>query len=150
MLNSLLILGSTYSTIKKANKLFAIIWIIYMLLTSNFKTGLIFIIMNFISFTIVFIFGKIFENKYSNTIISIFSILIWSIIVDIICYFIYPQFTMRQNILMYIGNGILFNYKYAVSNALFIGTINAMLFLRNKFIGYRRKYGEYKRFNKIL
>jgi len=120
MLNSILMLGSIYKYNKKLNIIFAAAWIIYMLIGSNFKTGLIFTIMNFISFFLVFVIGKIFKGKYSNKIVSIFSVLIWSVIIDIICYFLYPQFTMGQSILMYIENGILFNYKYVGYNILVV------------------------------
>ena len=123
MLNSLLMLGSTYNKNKKTNIIFAIIWVIFMLLGSNFKTGLIFTIMNFMSFGLVFTLGKVFKGKYSNKIISIFGVLIWSIVIDVICCFLYPQFLMGQSMLSYIGNGILFNYKYIVYNAIIVGVV---------------------------
>ncbi|MCL2342193.1 MAG: hypothetical protein FWC53_04045 [Firmicutes bacterium] len=121
MLNSILILGSTYNKNKKINIIFALVWLIYMLAGSNLKTGLIFIVMNILAFGLVFALGKAVKGKHSNAAVSIFGVLIWSIIIDIICYFIYPQFTMGQNILTYIGNGILFNYKYVIGNALILG-----------------------------
>ena len=116
MINALLMFGSTYNKNKKINIILAISWIIFMLFGSNLKTGLIFTIMNFISYGFVFALSKFFKKKYSNTLLSVFSVLIWSITIDIICYFLYPQFTMGQNIFMYISNGILFNYKYVFYN----------------------------------
>lgn len=156
MLNSVLLLGSTYNQWeffgdsskivtevehkeassrnnknKKVNIIFAIVWIIFMLLGSNLKTGLIFTIMNFMSFCIIFILGQVLKGKYSNKIFSISSILIWSVIIDVICYFLYPQFTMGQNILTYIGNGILFNYKYIFYNIFLVSVIYSIRYLAN-------------------
>ena len=131
MLNSVLLLGSTYNKSKKMNIIFAIAWIIFMLLGSNLKTGLIFTIMNLISFCIIFTLGKVFKGKYSNKIISISSILIWSIIIDVICFFLYPQFTMGQNMLTYISNGILFNYKYIFYNILLVSGVHCIKYLLN-------------------
>ena len=141
MLNSLLMLGSTYNKNKKLNVIFAITWIIFMLIGSNLKTGIgiRFTIMNFISFGLIFALGKIFKGKYSNIVVSIFSVLIWSIVIDIICYLLYPQFTMGQNILMYIGNGILFNYKYVGYNILVISGVHCIKYLLNLKVNIRTK-----------
>lgn len=131
MLNSFLMLGSTYNKNKKVNIIFAFAWIIFMILGSNLKSGLIFTIMNFISFGIVFALGKIFKGKYSNKVVAVFSVLIWSILIDIICYFLYPSFTMGQNILAYIGNGILFNYKYVGYNILALAGLYCVKYLQH-------------------
>ena len=128
MLNSLLILGSTYKN-KKLNIIFAIAWIIFMLIGSNLKTGLIFTIINFISFGLVFALGKLFSGKYSNKVIAISSILIWSMCIDIICYIMYPEFAMGQNIWAYIKNGILFNYKYIVYNVIVVAVVQIVKYI---------------------
>ena len=57
--------------------------------------------------------------------------LIWSIVIDVICYFLYPQFTMGQNMVMYISNGILFNYKYVGYNMLVVAGIQGIEYLFN-------------------
>ena len=116
MLNSLLILGSTNKKFRKGNYVFAILWIGYMILNSNLTSGLVFVVANLLAFSTVFVIGKILKGKYSNTLVSIFSILIWSVLIDTICYFMYPQMIMGQNIVSYIGNGILFNYKNVLIN----------------------------------
>ena len=123
MINSLLMLGSTYNKSKKLNIIFAISWIIFMLIGSNLRTGLIFTVFNFVAFGIVFGLGKLFKGKYSNKVVAISSILIWSIVIDIICYFLYPQFAVGQNLLGYISNGVIFNYRYILSNAVIVGII---------------------------
>ena len=135
MINSILILGSTYSKNKIINTIFVVSWTIFMLLGSNLKTelGIKFTIVNFIAFVLIFKLGKIINKKYNKEVFAIISIIIWSIIIDIICYFLYPQFTFNQNIISYISNGILFNCKYLVSNIAIIGTINLIpLLSKNK------------------
>jgi hypothetical protein len=119
MINSLLMLGSTYKN-KKINIFFITAWVIFMLQGANLKTGLVFPAMNLIAFGLVVGLGKLFQGKYSNKVIAVSSVLIWSVIIDIMCYYLYPQFTMGQNILTYIANGILFNYKYVGYNVLVV------------------------------
>ena len=134
MLNSLLMLGSIYNKNKKLNTIIAIGWVVFMLLGSNLTTGfgIRFTIMNFVSFVLVFGIGKLFKGKYGNKVVAISSVLIWSVVIDTICYFSYPQFTMGQNIFMYISNGILFNYKYIFYNAMIVGAIDFVPILSKK------------------
>lgn len=54
MINSLLMLGSTTKKNRKMNIMFAMLWLGYMLLNANFKTGLNFVVANIIVFGIVF------------------------------------------------------------------------------------------------
>ncbi len=132
MLNSLFMLGSTNKKLKKGNYLFCMLWISYMLLNANLKSGLIFVVANIFTFMVVFILCQKIKGKYSNTIMSIASILIWSILIDIITYFMYPQFVGAQNIISYIFNGILFNYKYIFTNILVVVGINGLEFIFKK------------------
>ena len=60
------------------------------------------------------------------------SILIWSIIIDFICYFMYPTMANGQNIISYIWQGVLFNYKYIFTNVMTICSINLILFINEK------------------
>ena len=132
MLNALLMLGSTNKKMGKINWVCSIIWIAYMLMNSNLKTGLIFTVMNAVVFFIIFGIGQMVKGKYSNAVISICSILIWSILIDTITFFVYPQFTMGQNIIGYIYNGIIFNAKYILSNIVALFVIYGCNFMVNK------------------
>ena len=123
MLNSLLMLGSTYNKSKRINIVFAISWIAFMLMGSDLKNGLVFTVMNIMAFTLVFGLGRLVKGKYSNKIVAVSSILIWSVLIDSIAYFLYPQFTIGQTIFGYIGSGIIFNYKYVFYNALIVGAL---------------------------
>lgn len=139
MINSILLLGSTYKKDKKINILCMISWIVFMLLGANLKTGIIFAIINIISFGIVLAIMKLFKGKYSNKIVSILSILIWSIIIDIICCFVYPQFMMGQSMIAYISNGLLFNYKYVGYNLLLVLGIEFVKYLSKLKINIKSK-----------
>lgn len=53
-------------------------------------------------------------------VLVIFSILIWSIVIDLFCYFLYPELVGSQNVFQ----GIVFNSKYILSNTITIGIIS--------------------------
>lgn len=132
MLNALLMLGSTNQKMKKINFLCVGVWIAYMLMNANLETGLAFTIVNLIIFLGVVTLGKLAKGKCSNTVVSVFSILIWSVLIDVVCFYMYPQFAITQNILGYIESGILFNLKYAFSNAIVLAFVYACDFVTNK------------------
>lgn len=132
MINSLFMLGSSYNKDNKISIIFIIGWIIYMLVNYNFSLGYIFPIINISILLIITISIKLINNKKLNTILSIMSILIWSIIIDFICYFMYPTMANGQNIISYIWQGVLFNYKYIFTNVMTICSINLILFINEK------------------
>lgn len=125
MINSLFMLGSSYNRNRIISIAFMIGWIVYMIIGNiNYSSG-IFPIINGIVFLLVSISINILKNKKVNTILSVCSILIWSVIIDIICYYLYPLYSANQNIFGYIWQGILFNYKYIFSNIIALCVINA-------------------------
>ena len=125
MINSLFMLGSSYNRNRIISIAFMIGWIVYMIIGNiNYSLG-IFPIINGIVFLLVSISINILKNKKVNTILSVCSILIWSVIIDIICYYLYPLYSANQNIFGYIWQGILFNYKYIFSNIIALCVINA-------------------------
>ena len=124
MTNSLFMLGSSYNKNKIVSCIFFIAWIVYMLIGSDLSLGLTFPIINAIVFIIISISINFVKNRKLNTILSVFSILIWSIVIDIICYFLYPMMVWEQNIFSYIFQGILFNGKYIFYNIIAVGIIS--------------------------
>ena len=126
MINSLFMLGSSYNKNRVVSLVFFVGWIAYMLIGSDLSLGLTFPIVNAIVFIIISISINLVKNRKINTILAIFSILIWSIIIDIICYFLYPMMVGNQNIISYIFQGILFNSKYIFSNIMAVGIISIM------------------------
>ena len=117
-------LGSSYNKNKIVSCIFFIAWIVYMLIGSDLSLGLTFPIINAIVFIIISISINFVKNRKLNTILSVFSILIWSIVIDIICYFLYPMMVWEQNIFSYIFQGILFNGKYIFYNIIAVGIIS--------------------------
>lgn len=122
MTNSLFMLGSSYNKNRKISIAFMVGWIAYMIIRQAYL-GLTFPILNAVVFLIVTISINLIKNKKINTILSICSILIWSVIIDIICYYIYPLYSSNQTIFGYIWQGILFNYKYVFSNIIAVCAI---------------------------
>lgn len=129
MINSLFMLGSSYNKDRKISIAFIIGWIAYMFIGSDLTLGATFPIVNAIVFLSLSIIINLIKNKKANTILSICSILIWSIVMDIICYFAYPMLVGNQNIFAYVFQGILFNYKYIFSNVIAVCLINAVIWI---------------------
>lgn len=126
MINSLFMLGSSYNKNKVISIVSIIAWIIYMFIGNmNGSLGL-FPIINALVFLSICGSIRLVKNKKLNTILSIFSILIWSIVIDIICYFIYPIMNGTNDIFSYIFQGILFNYKYIFLNIFVVFIVTSM------------------------
>ena len=129
MINSLLMLGG--SSNKKISKVFIVTWLAYMVFGSNLSLGLTFPIINAITFlAITLLISKIKNNK-ANAALSIASILIWSVTIDIICYYLYPTMSSNITLINYIFNGILFNYKYIFTNILVLSLIKVVSISKN-------------------
>ena len=131
MVNSLFMLGGAYNKNRKISIAFICGWIIYMILNYDFSLGYLFPLINALVCLLVSISINLIKDKTLNTILSVSSILIWSIVIDIICFFMYPTMTLGQDIFSYIFQGILFNYKYIISNIIVVCVINGILSLKN-------------------
>ena len=131
MVNSLFMLGGAYNKNRKISIAFICGWIIYMILNYDFSLGYLFPLINALVCLLVSISINLIKDKTLNTILSVSSILIWSIVIDIICFFMYPTMTLGQDIFSYIFQGILFNYKYIISNIIVVCVINGILALKN-------------------
>lgn len=144
MINSLLMLGG--SSNKKISKVFIVTWLAYMLFGSNLSLGLTFPIVNAITFLVVTLFISKIKNNKANTVLSIASILIWSVTIDIICYYLYPTMSSNITLINYIFNGILFNYKYIFTNVLALSLIKGLSILK-KTLTEKLSTKEYKVFD---
>ena len=132
MLNSLLIFGSSYNKSKKIALLSYLFMIINVLFVQYGKMGINFVAINLLLMTVItFAIRKISSNKV-NTILSVFSILIWSMCIDIVTYFMYSKFAGGLSLPMYILNGILFNIRYVFFNAAVLCGIKSIEILANK------------------
>lgn len=131
MINSLFMLGGAYNKDKKISIIFIAGWILYMLVNHNYSLGCVFPIINTIVLLVVTISINMIKNRKVNTILSILSILIWSIIIDIICFFVYPT---NENIFIYVFQGIIFNYKYVFTNIFAMVTINLIIYAKKNIV----------------
>lgn len=131
MVNSLFMLGGAYNKNRKISIAFIFVWIIYMIINYDFSLGYIFPVINALVCLLVSISINLIKDKTLNTILSILSILIWSIVIDTICFFMYPTMALGQDIFSYIFQGILFNYKYIISNIIVVCVINGIIVLKN-------------------
>ena len=134
MINSLFMLGGSYNKDRKISILFLTAWILYMLINYDFSLGLAFPLINAIVLLTVTISINLMSNKKVNTIMSIFSILIWSIIIDIVCFYMFPMMSAGQSLINYILQGILFNYKYIFVNIVAICGINLIILLKKNIV----------------
>ncbi len=81
--------------------------------------SLFFVVNMFLLFAIPQIISKI-KNKQINILMSILSILIWSICIDIFSYYLFPLFKISNSIFSYVFNGIMFNLKFVMLNTFFL------------------------------
>lgn len=122
MVQSLLLFGSSYNKYKKISILCYIVMLLNLFNVQMKNVNGYFFITNLLIFIILPLFIKKIHNEYLNTIVSICSIIIWSITIDMICYYVFPRFIGNTNLFTYIGKGILFNLKYVFINSVaFIG-----------------------------
>lgn len=128
MLHSILLLGSCYNKHKKISMLFTIALIINLLIVQLGHVKISFLLCNIAILTLVSLLNKRINNHSLKFISSSFSILIWSVTIDIVCYYMFPLFNSNLNLFSYIMNGILFNLKYGMINAMILVTLNAIEF----------------------
>lgn len=132
MVNSLFMLGSSYNKNRKISVVFMIGWIAYMIIQSDASLGVTFPLVNAMIFLGLSIMINLIKNRKINTVLSISSILIWSIVIDTICYFMYPIPNSATNIFGYIFQGILFNYRYIFTNIIAVCIIHIFDSVINK------------------
>ena len=139
MLSSLLMFGSSY----KKSKILSIICYIAMLITLFIgQVGQVtwfFLLVNFSIFAIIPIIIRKVKNEYLNAIYSVCAIIIWSMIIDIICYYMFPQFVGGATLFTYIGRGILFNARYIVINTFALLVINAIEMVYKMIKGFNKE-----------
>lgn len=129
-MNGLLLFMSSSIRYKRLSLLSMIIWLFFMLLNADFSLGYIFPLINFLIFIIISSLPRLNKGLLSNKVYSVFSILLWSITVDIVCYFIFPSMVFNQSIFLYIFNGILFNSKFVVYNTFYLVLLETFSFIK--------------------
>lgn len=125
MLNSLLIFGSSYNKSKKISLLSFILMIINVLFVQYGKMGMNFVLINLLLMSVITFGIRLIGNNKVNATLSVLSILIWSVCIDIVCYYMYSKFAGGLSLPMYVLNGILFNIRYVFFNAAVLSVIKA-------------------------
>ena len=116
MFSSLLLLTSSLQTRKMIQYVSILLWVMYMLLGSNFTLGWVLPLLNMIAFGAAVFLANVVKKRVVNQSLAILSILTWSITMDILCYFFFPSLTFGQSLVSYILNGLLFNCKFVLLN----------------------------------
>lgn len=102
---------------------------LYVLFNST-QTNLMFDLIN-ISFILIIQICLGLFKKY-NELICLSSIFIYSIGIDVVCYYMFPDFVFGQSLIQYVYNGILFNFSGLLIQIIVCTLISFSLILRRK------------------
>lgn len=134
MLNSLILMFSQYDKNRKVSTIFKILWVLYAIAASFFNFNLLFSAINISVFLFmtgaIHYISKIYHKI--NAILSVCSILIYSLFIDIICYYILPSWAEGQSLIQYITNGFLFKYVFLNAAVFALIVLCSKLFKRYK------------------
>ena len=142
MWNSLILMLSQYDKNRKVADIFKCMWFIYLSIIMFFNFNLMFFFIEVGSFLLTTIFIRLiswFAPK-ANATLSIFSILIYSLFMDIICYNVLPVWSENQSLLQYVISGFMFNGKYIFLNVVIFTT---MIFFLKCLKSYKIKAYKY-------
>ena len=134
MLSALLLCGSSYNKYKRFSFVCYIVLIVNLLVTQLNSVSNLFLVINLALFAIIPLLINCIKNKYLKAVFSVLSIIIWSILIDIICYYMFPKFVFGMTIPMYLYRGIVFNAKYVFYNVLLVGAISLFEKLYDKIL----------------
>lgn len=132
MLNSILLCGSSYNKYKKLSFVLFTIMILRLLFIQTNQVINLFTITNAIILAGVPLLINRVKNENAKKVLSISSILIWSVMIDVISYYMLPQLVGGATLFTYILRGIAFNAKYLISNTMFIVAIEVINKVYNK------------------
>lgn len=126
MIHSLLLFGSSYHKYKKLSILCYILMLLNLFFVQMKNVNGLFLATNVLILVILPLLIKQIHNTNWNALVSICAIIIWSMIIDIICYYAFPRFVGDASLFTYIGRGILFNSKYVFINGIALISINGI------------------------
>jgi hypothetical protein len=113
--------------------------IINLFLTQVNGVANMFLVINLSLFAIIPLLINCIKNNYLKAGLSAISILIWSISIDIVCYYMFPKFVFGMSLPMYVYRGIVYNAKYVFYNALLVGAISLLEKVHYKILGKERE-----------
>ncbi len=125
MINSIFLMMSQYNRLgSKIKSIFILLWLLYAVFKASNHVN--FLLINIFVFATITCLAKIFKSAKFNSIFAILSILIYSVLTDVICY-LFSYNVIHQNIVNYIINGIIFNIKYLYINLLLATISNIVI-----------------------
>lgn len=131
MLNSILMLGSCYNKNKKVSNVFTILMILNLVLVQINFMSIKFLMINLAIMMIISLGAKCIKNRHANNVVSILSIALWSILIDIISFYLFPLYS-GATLIHYVSMGLLFNIKYVLINAGIIAFVEVLSYAFNK------------------
>ena len=132
MLNSILLCGSSYNKYKKVSFILFAIMLLRLLFVQTNQVINLFTITNAILLAGVPLLINRVKNGNAKKVLSILSIIIWSVMIDVVSFYMLPQLAGGATLFTYILKGIAFNAKYLISNIMFIVAIEAINKVYNK------------------
>ena len=132
MLNSILLCGSSYNKYKKISFILFSIMLLRLLFVQTNQVINLFTIINAILLGGIPLLINRVKNDKTKKVLSILSIIIWSIMIDVVSFYMLPQLTGGATLFTYILKGIAFNIKYLISNIMFIVAIEVINKVYNK------------------
>lgn len=132
MLNSILLCGSSYNKYKKVSFVLFAIMILRLIFIQTNQVINLFTITNAILLAGVPLLINRVKNENAKKVLSILSILIWSVMIDVVSFYMLPQLAGGATLFTYILRGIAFNAKYLISNIMFIVAIEVINKVYNK------------------
>lgn len=125
MLHSIVLMFSQYNKNRKISNIFKVSWILYATAAAFFNSNPWFSLVNASVFMLVtgFVYYISKVCPKINAFLSVGSILIYSLFVDIVCYYALPNWSVGQSLASYVMSGFLFNYKYVFLNVAVFGVL---------------------------
>ena len=123
MIHSLLLLGSSYNKNNKISNILKMMLVISIILNKN--GDLNFVLFNVLTLVILCNGINRINNIKIKKFLSMSSILVWSVIIDIFCYYYFSTWNYTSSIIEYIFNGICFNCKYLFLNCFVLNIMEA-------------------------
>lgn len=131
----LLVMFSGFKTKRSICNISLVLLVMYMLLTTQWEYGIAFPLVNISLMVVLSVLIRLTGKwKWINATLSILSKLVYSISIDIICFYWFPLYDSSMNLYQYIVSGIIFNWKSLVINTtVFLIIVISKLVLERKY-----------------
>ena len=113
---------------KESNFIWISKWIISTIILAFYRFTPIMLIAFFMTLFVCSLSESKFKGwfKVGYGLLPVFSILIYSFFVDVLCYWFMPKWVGNLSLMQYVINGFIFNSKYVLSNSIIFGTVSGI------------------------